>query len=233
MSALQSNNPYGVKTSKGNSVEYIREIIRVSPEDVIADARAAGLMVINSVDDFRSCSPGAHHMVDQLTNHYVNQAAKWCACSGATSGVGGVVTAITLGLADFIHVAGRLYRLCLRLAILNGFDPRDPIQREAIEEIYLASLDFDATEKFILRGFLGRPAAKAGRLRASVNYARLIIAVGRKLWARRLAFRAASRFFPLFGATIGAGSNYYFAKRVGRKMSENLQRIAYTHDSRD
>jgi hypothetical protein len=124
MSALQSNNPYGAKTSKGNFVEYIREIIRVSPEDVIADARAAGLTV-NSVDDFRSSSPGAHRMVDQLTNHYVNQAAKWCAFSGATSGVGGVVTAITLGVADFIHVAGRLYRLCLRLAILNGFDPRD------------------------------------------------------------------------------------------------------------
>jgi hypothetical protein len=233
MSALQSNNPYGPKISKGNFAEYIRQIIRVSPEDVIADARAAGLMV-NSVNDFRSSSPGAHHMVDQLTNHYVNQAAKWCAFSGATSGVGGVVTAITLGVADFIHVAGRLYRLCLRLAILNGFDPRDPIHREAIEEIYLASLDFDATEKFILRGFLGRPAAKAGRLRASVNYVRLIIAVGRKLWARRLAFRVTSRFFPVVGATVGAGSNYYFAKRVGRKMSENLQRIGpITHDSRD
>jgi hypothetical protein len=47
---------------------------------------------------------------------------------------GEVLTAITLGAADFIHVAGRLYRLCLRLAILNGFNPRDPVQRERIEE---------------------------------------------------------------------------------------------------
>jgi hypothetical protein len=148
--------------------------------------------------------------------------------------VGGVVTAITLGVVDFIHVAGRLYRLCLRLAILNGIDPGDPIYREAIEEIYLSSLDFDATEKFVLRGFLGRPTSKPGRLSACVNYARLIIAVGRKLWARRLAFRVTSRFFPVFGATVGAGSNYRFAKRVGRKMSENLQRIGpLTHDSRD
>jgi hypothetical protein len=233
MSALQSNNPYSTKTPRGNFAEYIREIIRVSPEDVIADARNAGLMV-DSVDDFRSLPREAHRMVDQLTNHYINQAAKWCAFSGATSGVGGVVTAITFGVADFIHVAGRLYRLALRLAILNGFDPWDPIYREAIDEIYLSSLDFDATENFVLRGFLGRPAAKPGRLRASVNYARLIIAVGRKLWVRRLACRVTSRFFPLFGATVGAGSNYHFAKRVGRKMSEDLQRIdPLTHESRD
>jgi hypothetical protein len=64
MSALQSNNPYGAKTPKGNFAEHILEMIRVSPEDVIADARAAGLMV-NSVDDFRSLSPEAHRIVDQ------------------------------------------------------------------------------------------------------------------------------------------------------------------------
>jgi len=233
MSALQSNNPYTAKTPRGNFAEYIREIIRVSPEDVIADARDAGLMV-DSVDDFISLSRERHRIVDQLTSRYINQAAKWCAFSGATSGVGGVVTAITFGVADFIHVAGRLYRLSLRLAILNGLDPRDSIHREAIEEIYLSSLNFDPTETFILRGFLGRPAAKAGRLRASVNYVRFIIAVGRKLWARRLASRVTSRFFPLFGATVGAGSNYHFAKRVGRKLSENLQRIdPLTHQSRD
>jgi hypothetical protein len=231
MTALQSNNPHAGKTPRGNLAESIREIIRVSPEDVIADARDAGLMV-NSVDDFRSIPPEAHRIVDQLINQYVSQAAKWCAFSGATSGVGGVVTATTLGIADFIHVAGRLYRLCLRLAILNGFDPRDPIYREAIDEIYLSSLNFDATENFVLRGFLGRPAAKPGRMRASVNYARFIIAVGRKLWVRRLASRVTSRFFPLIGAMVGAGSNYRFAKRVGRKMSENLRHIGpIMHDS--
>ena len=87
MSALQSNNPYSTKTPRGNFAEYIREIIRVSPEDVIADARNAGLMV-DSVDDFRSLPREAHRMVDQLTNHYINQAANWCAFSGATSGGG-------------------------------------------------------------------------------------------------------------------------------------------------
>jgi hypothetical protein len=226
---LQSNNAYGAKTPRSSFADHIRETIRVSPEDVITDARDAGLMV-NSVDEFRSLSPEERRTVDRLANHYVNQAAKWCAFSGATSGVGGALTAITLGVADFIHVAARLYRLCLRLAILNGFDPRDPIHREEIEEVYLSSLDFDATEKLILRGFLGRPDAKRGSLSASINYAKLIIAVGRKLWVRRLASRVTSRFFPLFGATVGAGSNYYFARRVGRKMSENLQligRIAY------
>ena len=186
---MQSNNPYGAKTPEGNFAEYIREIIRVSPEDVIADARDAGLMV-NTVDDFRSLSPEAHRMVDQLTNHYVNQAARWCTFSGATSGVGGVVTAITFGVADFIHVAGRLYRLCLRLAILNGFDPRDPIYREAIDETYLSSLDFDATEKFVLRRFLGRSAAKPGRLRASLNYARLIIASGTEIMGQTFSLQS-------------------------------------------
>lgn len=230
---MHSRNPYEAKTSGGGLVESIRDAIRVSPADVIAEARNAGLMVSN-VNDFQSLSREERRTVERLMDDYVNQAAKWCAFSGATSGVGGFLTTITLGVADFIHVAGRLYRLCLRLAILNGLDPGDPVHREGMEEIYLSSLGFDTTEEFVLRGFLGRSTAKPGSLRASVSYVKLVIAVGRKLWARRLASRVTSRFFPLFGATVGAGSNYYFVKRVGRRMRENLQRAGpIPHDTQD
>jgi hypothetical protein len=207
-----------------NLSEYIRAAIEVSPEEVIADARGAGLAV-NSVDDFRSLTAEERVIIGRLMDDYVKQAAKWCAFSGATSGVGGVLTAITLGAADFIHVAGRLYRLCLRLAILSGFDPRDPVQRERIEEIYLSSLGFDPTKEFVLGQFLGRSTTKPGSLSASISYTKLIIAVGRRLWARRLMSRVSSRFVPLFGGTVGAGANYYFARRAGRKMKENFQRI--------
>jgi hypothetical protein len=71
MSTLQSNNPYSTKTHRRNFAEYIREMIRISPEDVIADARNVGLMV-DSVDGFRSLSRQRRRMVDQLTNHYIN-----------------------------------------------------------------------------------------------------------------------------------------------------------------
>jgi hypothetical protein len=221
---LQLNNPYRPRTPWDNLSGYIRGAIEVSPEGVMADAWGAGL-AISSIDDFRSLASEERVIADWLANDYVKEAAKWCAFSGVTSGVGGVLTAITLGAADFIHVAGRLYRLCVRLAILNGLDPRDPVDRVQIEEVYLSSLGFDPTEKFILGQFLGRSTTKPGSLSASISYTKLIIAVGRKLWARRLVSRVTGRFLPLFGATVGAGANYYFARRAGRKMRENFQRI--------
>jgi hypothetical protein len=141
--------------------------------------------------------------------------------------MGGALTAVALGAADFIHIAGRLYGLCLRLAILNGLDPRELAHREQIEEIYLSSLGFDSDKEFILTQFLGRSTAKPGSLSSSISYTKLIIAVGRKLWARRLASRITSRFLPLFGASVGAGSNYFFAKRAGRRMKEKLQRAGH------
>jgi hypothetical protein len=222
---LRLNNAYWSKASWDNLTGYIRRTIEISPEEVIADARNAAIAV-SSVDEFRSLTPQERVIIDQLMSHYVNQAAKWCAFTGATSGVGGVVTAVTLGAADFIHIAGRLYRLCLRLAILYGFDPGNPVHRDQIEEIYLSSLGLDHTKEFILGRFLGRSTARPGTLSSSLSYTKLIIAVGRKLWARRLTSRITGRFLPLFGATVGAGSNYLFAKKAGRRMKENFQRIS-------
>lgn len=220
---MQLNNPYRSNPRRNAVARHIWEAIEVSPEEVIADAWGAGLGV-SGIDDFRNLTVKEQVIADRLAAGYVQQAAKWCAFSGATSGVGGALTALTLGAADFIHVAGRLYRLCLRLAILNGFDPRDPLHREQIEEIYLTSLGFDPTREFILGQLLGRSTIKTGSLSASIYYTKLIIAVGRRLWARRLMSRVTSRFLPLFGATAGAGANYFFAKRAGRRMKENFQR---------
>lgn len=223
---MRLNNLSRPKASWNNFTGYVRGAIDVSPEEVIADARTAGVAV-SSIDEFRSLTPEERSIVDRLADYYVKQAAKWCAFSGATSGIGGVLTAVTLGAADFIHIAGRLYRLDLRLAILNGLDPKDPASREQIEEVYLSSLGFDPTREFILGHFLGRSAARPGSLSASMSYTKFIIAVGRKLWARRLASRVTGRFLPLFGATVGAGSNYFFAKRAGGKMKEKLQRVPH------
>lgn len=219
---MRLNNAYRSKAPWDNLTDYIRRTVEVSSEEVITDARNASVAV-SSIDEFRSLTPEERVIIDKLMSYYVNQAAKWCAFSGATSGVGGVITAVTLGTADFIHIAGHLYRLCLRLAILHGFDPGDPAHREQIEEIYLSSLGFDPTKEFILGRFLGRSTTRPGTLSASISYTKLIIAVGRKLWARRLTSRITGRFLPLFGATVGAGSNYLFAKKAGRRMKENFQ----------
>jgi hypothetical protein len=220
------NSPYQSKAPWGNLTGYVRTIIEVSTEEVMADARAAGVAVSN-IDEFRSLTPQERIIINRLADYYVKQTAKWCAFGGATSGIGGALTAMMLGAADFIHIAGRLYRLCLRLAILNSLDPRDLTHREQIEEIYLSSLGFDPNKEFILRQFVGRSTARPGSLSASISYTTLIIAVGRKLWARRLTSRITGRFLPLFGAGVGAGSNYLFAKRAGSRMKDNFQRVGH------
>lgn len=128
---MRFNNQYRSKISWDNLTGYIGRVIEVSPEEVIADARSAGLF-ISSIDEFRSATPEERAIIGRLAYYFVNQAAKWCTFGGATSGMGGPLTAVALGAADFIHIAGRLYRLCLRLAILNGLDPREPAHQEQI-----------------------------------------------------------------------------------------------------
>ena len=196
-------------------------ILNVDPDGVIKDARAAGLKVAK-IDDFRD---QAHNYwrIEDLMRQYARRGARLSAASGATSGVGGVVTATTLGVADIANMAAQLYRLCQRLAILNGFDPENPLQRERAEEIYLLALGFDAAAQAVLKQQLGRAANIAGKPGAYGNYIlKLIILIAEKLGAR-ITSKQTGKFIPVVGSVVGATLNYSFAKKAADTMLEEFK----------
>lgn len=191
-------------------------VLDIDPEGVFKDARAAGLKV-NKVEDFRH---QAHNYwrIEDLMRQYARRAARFSAAGGATSGIGGAPTAITLGSADIAHMAAQLYWLCQRLAILNGFDPENPLQRERTMEIYLLALGFDTAAQAALKQQLGRAANIAGKSGAYSNYIlRLIIFVAKKLGVR-LTSKQAAQYVPVVGGVFGATLNYSFARGATDKM---------------
>jgi hypothetical protein len=62
---LRLNNLYRPKIPRDNLRGYIRRVIEVSPEEVIADARSAGLLV-SSIDEFRSMTPEERAIIGRL-----------------------------------------------------------------------------------------------------------------------------------------------------------------------
>ncbi len=198
-------------------VKKLKEIVLdVDPEGIFRDARAAGLEV-TKVEDFRY-QVHNYWRIEDLMRQYARRASRFSAAGGATSGAGGVVTATTLGVADIANMAAQLYRLCQRLAVLNGFDLENPLQRERAEEIYLLALGFDAAARTALKQQLLRAASKAGKPYARSNYIlKLIIFVAEKLGAR-ITTKQAAKFIPVVGGAFGATLNYSFARGAANKM---------------
>lgn len=203
-----------------STIDKLKDILlEVDPEGIIKDAQDAGLEV-NGVSDFPK---QAHNYwrIDDLADEYVNRTARWCAASGASSGVGGAVTAITLGSADIAHMAARLYWLCQRLAVLNGFDPDNPLQRDRAQEIYMLALGFDGAAQTLIKQQLAKAANIAGKSGSRSNYIlKFIMLVVARSSGKEITTKTAAKFLPLVGAVAGGSVNYFFAKKAGRKMKE-------------
>lgn len=207
------------ETDKGIFGGYIRGLLEIFPDDVIADSRDAGISV-SAIEDFRNQTPDQRKTIEGLADQYIRETIKWCAITGSTAGIGGLMTAATLGFADLVHVAARLYKLSLRLGVLHGLDPRVPGDRERIEEIYISALGFDPNRQAIVGQALGRPAEGWS---ASAYPFRLVLSLAKKLWGRLMA-RAAGRLFPVIGGMAGAWANYHLAKKASKHMEEMFRR---------
>lgn len=195
----------------------IKEVaLDIDPEGVLKDARDAGLEV-HGIKDLQS---QAHNYwrIEDLMGHYAGLAARYSAISGATAGVGGPVTAITLGGVDIANLAAQLYRLNQRLAILNGFDPENPLQQERTQEIYLYALGFDAAAQAVIKQQAVRAASIAGKRGAFSNpVLRLIVAVAQRL-GTKISSKQAANYIPFVGGVVGAGVSYAFARVAAQKM---------------
>lgn len=208
----------GIKQEESLVKKLKDVVVKVEPGDVLDDARAAGLEV-QEVRDFRD-QDGNYFLIEKLSDEYAGRAKRWCAASGATAGIGGVGTAVALGAGDLANMAAQLHRLCQRLAILHGFDPQKPLQRERAQEIYLTALGFDAAARSALKHQLTRAAAKAGKPYATRNWIiKFIMEVSKRL-GKEITTKQAGRFIPVFGAAVGGGMNYVFARGAASKMQE-------------
>lgn len=205
-----------------SAIRKLKEIvIDIKPEEVIGDARSAGLQV-DSIEDFREQAKN-YWRIEDIMIQYSGLASRYSAISGATAGSGGVATAITLGGVDIANMAAQLYRLNQRLAVLNGFDVSNTLQRERTVEIYLCALGFDSVAQAAIRQQLARAAAIAGKRGAYSNYIlKLVILVATKLGAT-ITTKQAAKFIPVVGAVAGASINYGFAGNAAKKMRSSFK----------
>lgn len=196
----------------------IKEIVLdIDPQDILNDARDYGLNV-QTIQDLVD-QPHNHAYIEKLMEKYATLAASYCAASGATSGVGGVVTTVALAGVDISNMAAQLYRLNQKMAILNGFDPQNTIHQEKSQMIYLKALGFDGAAQAAIRTQVVKAAAenvtKSGQ---SANVAiRLIMEVA-KLLGIKLTKAQTVKLIPFVGAVLGGGLNYLFAKNAAKTM---------------
>jgi len=215
---MEDNSNFDNPSSEEKSVvRQLRDLVlEVNPEEIIIDAQAAGLAV-SSVEDFRSLE-GKYFLIEKLSKEYSRRASRWSAASGVSAGVGGPVTAITLGLGDLANVAAQLFRLSQKLAILHGFDPANSLQRERTQEIYYLALGLDAATVALVKKMAFEAAKRAGKPYATRSIMIRIIIVIAKAIGAKISTRQALKFVPIVGGAIGGGINYAFARVASRKM---------------
>jgi uncharacterized protein YgbK (DUF1537 family) len=185
--------------------------------DVLRDARDYGLQV-QSLEDLSDQSE-SYVFIEKLSSDYAETAARYCAASGATTGVGGFATTVALAGVDLANMAAQLYRLNQRLAILSGFDPTNIRHQEKSKLIYLAALGIDTAASSSIRALVAAAAKENVAKRGPANSAaiRLIMEVVKLLGAKMTKAQAA-KLVPFAGAALGGGMNYVFAKKAGKRM---------------
>lgn len=126
-----------------STIQKIKSIIiNIDPQDVLKDAKEYGLEV-QTLEDFENKADN-YVFIEKLANKYGDVAARYCAISGASSGIGGIATTVTLASVDISNMAAQLYRLNQKIAVLHGFNPDNEIHQEKVATIYLMALGVDA-----------------------------------------------------------------------------------------
>jgi len=199
-------------------ISKVREIVLdIDPADVLNDARGYGL----NVTTIKDLSNQQHNYasIEKLMSKYAKLTKSYCVASGMTSGVGGFVTTIALAGVDIANMAAQLYRLNQKMAILNGFNPENPIHLERSQMIYMKSLGFEGLAQAAIRSQVTKAAAEnVAKSGPSANVAiRLVMEVA-KLLGVKLSKAQAAKLIPFIGALAGGTLNYFFADDAAAKM---------------
>lgn len=201
------------------------KIIRIEPEDVLADARDQDLDV-NAIKDFREMAPH-YDRIEAMMDHYRSSYTNTSILGGLTTGIGGFFTSVTFATLDTISLSVQLYRLSQRFAILNGFNGSDPLQKDKMLNIYFEALSLNAVTQATLKHQLLKANARAGSRKASDSLVlRTIINVG-KMMGRNISSKKAGRLVPVFGGVVGATVNYPFARKTSDAMKQAYKRAYF------
>lgn len=200
--------------------DFLEEIktkfIDVNPNDVLSKARRTGLNVYK-IQDFKN-KGNDYKFIEILMQEYVDSSSTSNALTGISTGIGGFTTAITLGSLDLISVSVVLYRLSQQLAILNGLDLNEALDRKKTQDIYFSTLGFNAAIQTVLRKKLLQATVMAESKRASQNALLKFIVISARMLGTRLSYRNAGRMIPFIGSATGAWINYTYTQSAGTQM---------------
>lgn len=199
--------------------------IDIDPDDVVQEARDHG-MDIDTIEDFRDQASN-YERIEEIMEDYRLSHARWSSVGGLTTGIGGFSTAVTFATLDTASLAIQLYRLAQRFAILNGFDGRDPLQKDKMLNIYFEALSINGVTQATLKHQLLKASAVAGSREVSDNFVLKVIAKVGKIFGKRITSKRAGRLVPIFGGIVGASVNYSFARKTSQSMKEAYKRAYF------
>jgi len=196
-------------------IDMVIEIISVNPRQVIAEANEAGVDV-TTVDSFKNAS---YADIQILMKEFAKKSSRVCAVSGATSGVGGITAAVTLGSLDLVLMAAQLHRLNQKCSIVTGFPLNIRENQKQSELIFLQALGFDAVTSGKTRSQVIKAAAGSAVKSGAGQYisARLIVKAVKQMGVT-LSVKQAGRAVPFIGAGISGFANYRFVNKTSDTM---------------
>ena len=198
------------RPSEGSWLLRLYEIISVAPEDILADARGLGIRV-TSIAELRAVRAS---VLDGLADQYIHNAKLMTSLSGAGLGAGGLVFAGP----ELSILGASLVRLAQRLAIVYGFDYKNPAEEIHVWTAIARSLGVenivDGTSKVAVRSIprlLATGPARSGIFKSLIRMiaARLGLLVTERGFARAL---------PLVGAGVAAVSNFQLIRDLGGRL---------------
>ena len=197
------------RPSEGSWLLRIYELISVSADDILADARGLGIQ-ITSIEELRAVRTS---VLDGLADQYIRNAKLMTSLSGAGLGAGGLM----LVGPELSILAANILRMAQRLAIVYGFDYRSPGETFHVWAALARALGVekvtDGTAQVAVRNLpkLLASGAKTGAFKSLI-----------KMIAARLGLlvteRGLARALPLVGAAVAGVTNYQLVRDLGGKI---------------
>ena len=198
------------RPSEGSWLLRIYELISVSSEDILADAKGLGIQ-ISSVEELRSVRTS---VLDGLADQYIRNAKLMTSLSGAGLGAGGLI----LVGPELSILAANILRMAQRLAIVYGFDYKQPGEALHVWAALARALGVekikDGAGTVAVRNLPKILATGAARTQAFKTLIKMIAArLGLLVTERSLA-----RALPLVGAAVAGVTNYQLVRDLGGKI---------------
>lgn len=173
---------------------------------------------IDNISDFENHAIN-YAYIENISKKYAENAARLCAASGFTSGIGGIATTVALAGVDIANMAAQLYRLNQKLALINGFNPENEMHHQRAQTVFMTALGIDATAQAGIRTIVTKAAAEnlAKKGPASAPAIRLVMEIT-KILGVKISKTQAGKLVPFVGGAIGGSVNYFFAKSMAKKM---------------